>query len=410
MTKFYLLIVVILFVLLGCNPTDNSEKAKSHFKNDTLLIETLRPNLLFGMNQSKYKIEQSVVNRNNTLSDILFKYNVSAKTIDSIVKLSDDIFNLKHIKANNPYTIFLTKDTAHQIVAFIYEVNPMSYFKILFKDSLQLSVNQRKVTRQALISNGVINSSLWNAITDNNISPDIAIQLSEIYAWSIDFFGLQKGDAFSVFYDVLIADSHIVKIDKVDAALFKHNETLYYAFLFNNEYFDEEGNSLRKTFLKAPIRFSRISSRFSNSRYHPILKIYRPHHGVDYAAPKGTPVYALGDGKIIKKGYAGGGGNCIKIKHNSVYTTSYMHLWKYADGIHFGKMVIQGELIGYVGSTGLATGPHLDFRVYRNGQAIDPLKLESPSAEPVPDSLMLNYNILKDSLKIVLDNDFKKNS
>ncbi len=170
------------------------------------------------------------------------------------------------------------------------------------------------------------------------------------------------------------------------------------------DFFDDQGKSLRKAFLKAPLRYSRISSRFSNSRYHPILKIRRPHHGVDYAAPTGTPVHAIGDGLVISKGYNGGGGNAVKIKHNGVYTTSYMHLHGYARGLHRGSYVKQGEVIGYVGSTGLATGPHLDFRVYKNGMAIDPLKMEAPPVEPVKEDNMTAFTEVKNQVIYMLGN------
>jgi murein DD-endopeptidase MepM/ murein hydrolase activator NlpD len=177
----------------------------------------------------------------------------------------------------------------------------------------------------------------------------------------------------------------------VKVASFNHGNKDLYAFYFEQngkgDYFDLEGNSLQRTFLKAPLRYSRISSGFSNSRLHPVLKIRRPHHGVDYAAPTGTPVYTVGDGVVIQKGYQkSGGGNYIKIKHNGTYTTVYMHLNGFAKGIKVGQHVKQGDLIGYVGSTGLATGPHLDFRFYRNGSAINPLKVESPPSKPVEEA------------------------
>jgi murein DD-endopeptidase MepM/ murein hydrolase activator NlpD len=215
-------------------------------------------------------------------------------------------------------------------------------------------------------------------------NPVLANELSEIYAWSIDFFGLQPADSFSVIYDELYVDSVSIGLGRIHAAYFRSSGTDFYAIPFVQDsvesYYDLEGNSLRKAFLKAPLRFSRISSRYSHSRVHPVLKIRRPHHGVDYAAPTGTPVQAIGDGKIIeaKRGYNNGGGNYIKIRHNSIYTTAYLHLSGFAPGIATGTYVRQGDVIGYVGSTGLATGPHLDFRFYKNGSPVDPLKVEAP--------------------------------
>jgi murein DD-endopeptidase MepM/ murein hydrolase activator NlpD len=218
---------------------------------------------------------------------------------------------------------------------------------------------------------GTIKSSLWNALVEQDADPNLANDLSEIYAWTIDFFGLQKNDAYTAIYERKYVGDIYLGLGKVHAAKFRHGGKDQYAFYFEQngkgDYFDEEGNSLQRTFLKAPLRFTRISSRFSNSRMHPVLKIRRPHHGVDYAAPTGTPVHTVGDGVVVKKGYQkNGGGNYIKIKHNGTYSTTYMHLKGFAKGIKVGKHVNQGDLIGYVGSTGLATGPHLDFRFYRN--------------------------------------------
>jgi len=406
--KIFSILLILTILYQGCNtPTQKKEEKKS---TPTTQKKPIPEPKLYGIPIKHFLIKQAIIKRNQTLSDILLKHGVTPLMIDSLVKVTDTLFNLKHIKAGNKYTVFLSQDTIPDLYAFVYEINPVSYYRVIFADSLQVSINKKKVHNITKKAGGIITSSLWNCIVDNNLSPELALQMSEIYAWSIDFFGLQKGDAFTLIYDELATDSQSVETGRIHAAIFMHDSVPYYAFFFDtlNNYFDERGNSLRKTFLKAPLRFSRISSRFSNARFHPILKIYRPHHGVDYAAPKGTPVHALGDGKIIKMGYDRGGGNFIKIKHNSVYTTSYMHLWKFAKGIHTGKQVKQGELIGYVGMTGLATGPHLDFRVYRNGKAIDPLKLKSPPAEPVPDSLKNSFTILKDSLKQILDNDFKK--
>ena len=212
----------------------------------------------------------------------------------------------------------------------------------------------------------------------------------------------------------MIVDKDTFGIGKIFAARFNHIGTEYNAYYFEQdsvgEYFDEEGKSLRKTFLKAPLKFKRISSRFSNSRYHPVLKIRRPHHGVDYAAASGTPVHTIGDGVIIRKGYQKrGGGNYLTIKHNGTYSTTYMHLRGFAKGISVGKTVKQGDLIGYVGQTGLATGPHLDFRVYKNGHAINPLKLKSPSAKPVDSLHLQDFYSLRDSLnRIIASNKTKK--
>jgi murein DD-endopeptidase MepM/ murein hydrolase activator NlpD len=239
-------------------------------------------------------------------------------------------------------------------------------------------------------------------------NPLLALELSEIYAWSIDFFGLQKGDQFKVIYDESFVDSVSVGISRIHAAWFYHMGHEFWAIPFEQDsvvsFFDEDGNSLRKAFLKAPLRYSRISSGFSNSRLHPILKIRRPHHGVDYAAPAGTPVEAVGDGQVIAAAYERGGGNYVKIRHNGVYTTSYLHLSRFGKGIRKGVYVKQGDVIGYVGSTGLSTGPHLDFRFYKNGQPINPLKVEAPPVEPIHESNIRDYELVKRSMMEALKN------
>jgi murein DD-endopeptidase MepM/ murein hydrolase activator NlpD len=230
----------------------------------------------------------------------------------------------------------------------------------------------------------------------------LALNLSDIFAWTVDFFGLQKGDRFMVVYDEVYIDTTFVEIGRIHAAGFISGKNVSHAFYFVQDsigsYWDASGNSLKRAFLKAPLKFSRISSHFSYARKHPILRIVRPHTGVDYAAPAGTPVMSIGDGTVIAKGFNGGGGHTVKIRHNSVYTTAYLHLSKYGEGVNVGSRVSQGQVIGYVGSTGTSTGPHLDFRVWMNGKPINPLTVESPPVEPIResnkamfDSICVNY-------------------
>ncbi len=227
----------------------------------------------------------------------------------------------------------------------------------------------------------------------------LALELSDIYAWTVDFFGIQPGDSFSVVYDELFVDTTAIGIGRIHAAYFRQNGREYYAIPFVQDsiesYFDADGSSLRRAFLKAPLHFRRISGRYSHSRLHPILRIRRPHHGVDYSAPIGTPVYSIGDGKVLETAYRGQNGRMVKVRHNSVYTTAYLHLSGYGKGIHPGASVRQGDIIGYVGSSGLSSGPHLDFRVYKNGSPIDPLKMESPPVSPVKMENMIAFDSVK---------------
>ena len=223
---------------------------------------------------------------------------------------------------------------------------------------------------------------------DAGVSPLLIISLSDIYAWTIDFFGLQKGDRFRVLYDEKMCDGEVLAVDTVRYAIFSHGGEELPMIMFDqkdggNIWWNEKGESMRKAFLKAPLQFSRISSGFSYARRHPVTRKVQPHTGVDYAAPKGTPVMTIGDGVVTSVKYEGAGGNTVRIRHNSVYSTAYLHLSKYAKGLKAGQRVRQGEVIGYVGSTGRSTGPHLDFRVWKNGTPINPLKMDSPPAEPL---------------------------
>ncbi|MEM6343308.1 MAG: peptidoglycan DD-metalloendopeptidase family protein, partial [Bacteroidota bacterium] len=263
----------------------------------------------------------------------------------------------------------------------------IDYVALRLEDSVSVYRGQNPVDTLQHSLSGVITTSLYESIMDAGGSPLLVNKLADVYAWAIDFFGLQAGDCYKVVYDSYAVAGEPAGLGNIKTAAFTHNNNELFAFSFDqgegSEYFDEKGNSLRKTFLKAPLQFSRISSRFSYSRLHPILKIRRPHLGVDYAAPRGTPVYSVGDGTIISIGYSGGAGKMIKIKHNGNFMTAYLHLNGYASGMTKGKSVKQGELIGYVGSTGLSTGPHLDFRFYKNGKPVDPLKIDPPSSNPI---------------------------
>ncbi len=323
---------------------------------------------------------------NQNLSSILSAH-ISDVAIDKIAKETRSIFDVRKIRSGNTYARIFTKDSARRTLYFIYEINAIDFVVYDFRDSLKVYLDKKKVTRLVKTASGTIKSSLWNCFAENKLDVNLGQALSDVYAWTVDFYGLQKGDNFKVIYEEVYVDGKMVGIDRILASNFQSNGKNIHAYYFlqggKGSYFDENGQSLQRSFLKAPLKFSRISSRFSRSRMHPILRIARPHFGVDYSAPRGTPVVALGDGTINKLGFHGGYGRFISIRHNSVYTTTYAHLSGYAKGLKAGSHVQQGQFIGYVGSSGLSTGAHLDFRVYRNGSPTDPLKLESPPARPV---------------------------
>lgn len=240
------------------------------------------------------------------------------------------------------------------------------------------------------------------------VSPLLIISLSDIYAWTIDFFALQKGDRFRVLYEEKMCDGELIAVDTVRYAVFSHDGVDYPMVMYNqkdggNIWWNEKGESMRKAFLKAPLNYTRVSSGFSYARRHPITRRVQAHTGVDYAAPAGTPVMTIGDGVVTSVKYEGAGGNTVRIRHNSVYSTAYLHLSRYAKGLKAGQRVRQGDVIGYVGSTGRSTGPHLDFRVWKNGSPINPLKMESPPAEPIKDSSRAAFESVYKSYKSRID-------
>jgi murein DD-endopeptidase MepM/ murein hydrolase activator NlpD len=362
----------------------------------------------YGINCDSLRIERGVVRKNQSLSEILSFYDIGSEIIHQIASLSRPVFDVRKMKVGNPYTILFSKDTVPEMLYFIYEEDAVSYITYGLEDKITVKKGAKPLIREVKTTGGIIETSLWNAMVEGGSDPELASEMSEVYAWTIDFFGIQKGDYYKVIYEDLMVDGKSIGVGKVLAACFNYMGSDIYAFRFgkNGEtgYYNEKAENLQRAFLKAPLRFKRISSKFSYSRLHPVLKIRRPHLGVDYAADYGTPVQTIGDGTVIARGWdAKGGGNYIKIKHNSSYTTVYMHLSGFAKGLRTGDRVHQGDVIGYVGSTGLATGPHLDFRFFKNGQAVDPLKVESPPSEPVSKIYLEEFNHLKDSLKVKLD-------
>jgi murein DD-endopeptidase MepM/ murein hydrolase activator NlpD len=385
------LLSIFISLLYACNsPIENPVEQRP--TEDSYI-----PRTAYGINIDTLSIITAKVKKNEFLSDILLRYNVSYKDIDHIAKYTKDVFDVRKIVTGKTYSVICTDDSLRKTLYFAYELSASQYVLYSFTDSIVAQRGEKEIITITDTISGKINSSLWNAMVNSGADPNLANELSEVYAWTIDFFGLQKGDTYKIIFEEQFVDGLYIGLADVKASMFYHGGDSLYAFYFeqNNkgDYFDEKGNSLQRTFLKSPLRFNRISSRFSNSRMHPVLKIRRPHHGVDYAAASGTPVYTVGDGTVVKKGYQKrGGGNYITIKHNGTYSTTYMHLKGYAKGIKVGNHVRQGDLIGYVGATGLATGPHLDFRFYRNGKPVDPLKVESPPSLPIDSKYQIEFD------------------
>lgn len=389
----------IILIIFSCN-IKGSKKGNQSL-NDSLLIS--EPVLMYGLPVDSFIISNGKIEPNQHLSSLLGSFGVGLGTIDQIAKSCINIFDVRKIRSGQNYCIFHRLDSTKAPYYFIYENSVTDYYVFELFDSLKVYRGEKEVQIRQTTATGEIETSLWNTMMDNNLSPMLALKLNDIFAWTIDFFAIQRGDRFKVIYDEQYVDSSFVGIGDIYAVQFDHYGEANYAFRFYQDnrydYFDENGVSLRKAFLKAPLDFYRISSKFSYSRMHPVLRIRRPHLGVDYAAPKGTPVMSIGDGVVTERSFQkGGGGNYVKIKHNSVYSTLYMHLSGFGKGVTPGARIKQKQVIGFVGATGLATGPHLDFRVFKNGKPVDPLKVEAPPVEPVKQESLPVFNILKDSL------------
>jgi murein DD-endopeptidase MepM/ murein hydrolase activator NlpD len=402
--RLFLFLLTTIIIIIGILLFIDYKRELANKKKPIVIPEV---KLVWGMPCDSISIDTLKVNPNQCLSDILTIRGIDLGTIDQLAKNSTGVFDLRRIKSgNNCYLI--RKKTTRVPTHFIYEESAANYYTFELKNSFKVSKGVKEIDTIRSSMSGIIESSLWNSFIDQGADPNLAIALSDIFAWTVDFFGIQKGDRYKVIYDVYYVDKKFAGIGMIYAALFESVGEKNSAYFIDRNgqvgYFDELGNSLRKAFLKAPLNFSRISSHFSSSRFHPILKIRRPHYGVDYAAPKGTPVFSIGDGVISKKAHqAAGGGNYLTIKHNSVYSSQYMHLSNFAKGISEGVHVKQGQLIGFVGMTGLASGPHLDFRIYFNGSPVDPLKVKTPPVEPVSAANKAYFASVRDSMNKVLD-------
>ena len=401
------LLVILLFFSFRTYQSSRFSLAEVVSSHKDTNPNAAKSNTLFGFATDSLNVVKASFRANENLGEILTQYNVSAATIAAIGHLPRDVFDVRKLQANKPYTIIHKGDSSQTARCFVYEPNPIDYVILDFEEELDVRRGRRQVDTLEQTIAGTITTSLYESVLDAGGSPVLVSELSDVYAWVIDFFGLQGGDCYKIIYTTYEVNGKEAGFGGIKAASFTHMGKEMIAIAFDQgsgvEYFDEYGNSLRKTFLKAPLKFSRISSRFSYSRLHPVLKYRRPHLGVDYAAPRGTPVQSVGSGVVVKAGYSGGAGHMIKVRHNSNYTTAYLHLSRYAKGITAGAKVEQGQIIGYVGSTGLSTGPHLDFRFYKNGVPVDPLKVDPPSSDPIQDNLCDSYMQHRDIMIALLE-------
>ena len=392
-----LLLFALSFTIFSCSNSNENSENKENKKHK-------EPEFLYGICIDDLDVVIDTIKKNQFLSNIMLKHDINYNVITHIEKNHRKTFDIRKIKPGHRHTFLIKHDSVTTPLYWIYEIDKVDYAVFGLTDSLPAWIGHKEVTTKVEVTNGVITTSLWDAIASEGGDPYLTLKLSDIYAWTVDFFGIQQGDSFKVFYENQYVDGESIGISKIIAAYLNNAGSDHYAYYFEQngkgEYFDEDGANLRKAFLKAPLNYRRISSTFSNARKHPVTKVVRPHHGVDYAAAAGTPVVTIGDGTVIEKGWdSKGGGNYLKIKHNSTYTTTYMHLKGFAKGIQKGSKVKQGDLIGYVGSTGMSTGPHLDFRLSKNGTYINPLTFESPSAEPISEANKAAFEETKKSIE-----------
>lgn len=408
--------IVVSLLFSSCNNTPNSSDTLMSGNIDTIHVEE---QLLFGVDLTKYEVVFDTVKTGWTWNHLFNSFDISQYSINQVVdRLTDNIFGMKYIIAGKPFAIFKPKDALDDTPSMlVYETDPLSYITMLFEeDTIKIEKEYKPVEINEKTISGIIekNSNLSVELNKNfetyNMTSAVAEAIESIYGWSVDFFRLQVGDKFVVVYDEKSVDGVPYQVDKIKYIWFEHNNKELYAFHYNDTindiegYYDEEGNEMKRPFLMAPVKYTRISSSFSPKRFHPVQKRYKAHLGTDYAAPTGTPIFATADGTVSHATRGQHNGIYVKIRHNSVYETQYLHMSRIADGIRPGVRVKQGETIGYVGQTGLATGPHVCYRFWKNGQQINHRSETFPKSEPMKEEAKpayLEYIIpFKDALDV----------
>lgn len=402
----YLFFLVVL--LVSCKDSVRENSQISYEPSDTSAVNEADTKVfMYGIPSDSFNLVSGQIKRNGFLSSILLEHGITMEEIDMVLRNSASVFDVRKIRSGNSYILFCRKDSIARADYLVYEHDPTTCYVFSFNDSLNITPYKKEVKKVIKYASATIETSLWDAMLTGGLHPSLVIGLSDIYAWSVDFFGLQKGDSFKVVYEEMSIDEKPLGISKIFGAQYTGSGATITAIPFiqddKESFFDSEGNSMRKAFLKAPLQFSRVTSRFSGSRMHPVLRIRRPHYGVDYAAPVGTPVLAIGDGRVTQTSFENGSGRMVRIVHNSVYSTAYLHLSRFGTGIAPGVYVKQGDIIGYVGSSGLSTGPHLDFRFYMNGSPVDPLSVKAPPVEPVSEANKARFEKTKSVVLSLLD-------
>jgi murein DD-endopeptidase MepM/ murein hydrolase activator NlpD len=357
----------------------------------------------YGIEDGQFDIAERTVRRNDTFAGILGEFGVPYDQVMRLVDAAEDVFDVRRIRAGNVFRIYQDEDSTRRLV---YRQDPINYV-VFDLDNIEVESGSRPVEIVERTVSGVVTNSLYQSLISEGANPELAVRLSQVYAWSIDFYRIQRNDRFQVIFEERQIDGEAIGVGRIIAARFNHFGKDHNAFYFEHDghgdFYDEKGESLRRAFLRAPLEYTRISSRYNLRRVHPVTGGVRPHLGTDYAAPTGTPIRTVGDGVVTEARFTRGNGNYVKVRHNSTYETQYLHMSRFARGIRPGTRVTQGQVIGYVGQTGLATGPHLCFRFWKNGRQVDPLSQQMPSADPISPELIAEFNQVRDVLVARLD-------
>lgn len=380
--KQVLLAIIVLFSLISCNKSE-----------EILEKEIIKPavkKIEFGFKYSDFNVVQDTIKKGDTFGTLLEGQNIGEREVYDIIAKVKDTFDVRTIRIDKPFTMLRSKNKKNDLQVFIYQPDALSYYVVDLRDTAVVAYKKTKpITIKRRTIGGVLKESLSETLGNAKIEGALASKISKIYAYSIDFMKLKKGDRFAItFTERFINDTVYDGVEELEASFFEYKGKIIYAFPFAQnpnsdkiEYYDEDGKTLKNFFLKSPIKFSRISSRFSTSRFHPVQHRWKAHKGTDYAAPRGTPITATAGGVVEQSGFTAGNGNFVKVKHNGTYATQYLHMSKIL--VRRGQRVSQGQVIGLVGSTGLATGPHVCYRFWKNGVQVDALRLKLPTGEPM---------------------------
>ncbi|APA64061.1 MULTISPECIES: M23 family metallopeptidase [Maribacter] len=400
-------IILALTVMVSCK---DAEVQKKDIAQEIGEVEKPVLNERFGFNLDEFYVKLDTIKYGDSFGELMQQHKVDYPKVAAISENFRDSFDVRKIRVGKPYVILQSKDTLAQAQVFIYENDPINYTVVDLRDTVKVYKNKNKVKYVQREVSGVIESSLSEAILQQGVDYNVTHNLANVYAWTIDFSRLQKNDKFKIIYnEKYINDTVYAGAEPIEAAYFQHNGKPIYAFAYENDslrsivdYFDENANNLRRTFLRMPVEYGRLSSRYNLKRR---IKYYgyklRPHKGTDYAAPIGTPIMATADGTVVESTRRGGNGKYVKIRHNGTYSTQYLHMK--AQNVKKGQFVRQGDVIGWIGMTGNTGGPHVCYRFWKNGRQVDPLKEELPQAEPLHDSLKEDYFAYISTYKEQLD-------